>query len=69
MEKRLMMFLAGLFLSIGMAVAQTQVSGTVVSGDDGEPVIGASIKVVGTNTVQYPMQTGSSRFQHPLVRA
>ena len=62
MEKRLMMFLAGLFLSIGMAVAQTQVSGTVVSGDDGEPVIGASIKVVGTNT-------GSSRFQHPLVRA
>ena len=50
MEKRLMMFLAGLFLSIGMAVAQTQVSGTVVSGDDGEPVIGASIKVVGTNT-------------------
>ena len=50
MEKRLMMFLAGLFLSIGLAVAQTQVSGTVVSGADGEPVIGASIKVVGTNT-------------------
>ena len=63
MEKRLMMFLAGLFLSIGLAVAQTQVSGTVVSGDDGEPVIGASIRV------QYPMQTGSSRSQHPLVRA
>ena len=50
MEKRLMMFLVGLFLSVGMALAQTQVSGTVVSGEDGEPIIGASIKVVGTNT-------------------
>ncbi|WP_373273889.1 SusC/RagA family TonB-linked outer membrane protein [Segatella salivae] len=50
MEKRLMMFLVGLFLSVGMALAQTQVSGTVVSGEDGEPIIGASIKVLGTNT-------------------
>ena len=45
-----MMFLVGLFLSVGMALAQTQVSGTVVSGEDGEPIIGASIKVLGTNT-------------------
>lgn len=48
MEKRLFMFLAGLFLSIGMAVAQTQVTGTVVSGEDGEPIVGASVKVSGT---------------------
>ena len=50
MEKRLMTFIACLFLSIGMALAQTQVSGTVTSSEDGSPVIGASIKVVGTNT-------------------
>lgn len=50
MEKRLFMFLAGLFLSIGMAVAQTQVTGTVVSGEDGEPIVGASVKVSGTKT-------------------
>ena len=50
MEKRLFMFLAGLFLSIGMAVAQTQVTGTVVSGEDGEPIVGASGKVSGTKT-------------------
>ena len=50
MEKRLMTFIACLFLSLGMALAQTQVSGTVTSSDDGSPVVGASIKVAGTNT-------------------
>ena len=49
MEKRLMTLLMGLFLCIGGALAQTKVNGTVVSQDDGEPVIGASILVVGTN--------------------
>ena len=50
MEKRLMTFIACLFLSLGMALAQTQVSGNVTSSEDGSPVIGASIKVAGTNT-------------------
>ncbi len=50
MEKRLMTFIACLFLSLGMALAQTQVSGKVTSAEDGEPIIGASIKVEGTNT-------------------
>ena len=50
MEKRLMTFIACLFLSLGMALAQTQVSGKVTSSEDGSPVIGASIKVLGTNT-------------------
>lgn len=45
-----MVFLAGLFLSIGMALAQTQVTGTVTAAEDGAPIIGASIKVVGTKT-------------------
>ena len=45
-----MTFIACLFLSIGMALAQTQVSGTVTSSEDGSPVVGASIKVAGTNT-------------------
>nr|MBP7472004.1 SusC/RagA family TonB-linked outer membrane protein [Prevotella sp.] len=48
MEKRLMMFLACLFLSVGMALAQTQISGTVVSSEDGEPIVGASVLVAGT---------------------
>lgn len=48
MEKRLMMFLVSLFLSMGIATAQTQVSGTVISSEDNEPIIGASIIVQGS---------------------
>ena len=45
-----MMFFACLFLSIGMAMAQTHVSGIVTSSEDGDPVIGATVKVVGSQT-------------------
>lgn len=50
MKKRLTMMLACLFLSIGMALAQTTVKGFVVSSEDGEPVIGATVKVKGDKT-------------------
>jgi len=49
MVKKLTMILAGIFLSIGIATAQTQISGTVVDSGDGEPVIGATVMVVGAN--------------------
>ena len=49
MEKRLTMILACLFLSLGMALAQTTVTGTVVSHEDGQPVVGATVRVVGNN--------------------
>ncbi len=49
MEKKLLMFLAGLFLCVGTALAQTQIKGTVISSSDGEPVAGATIKEAGTN--------------------
>ena len=48
MEKRLTMLMVSLFLLIGGALAQTKVNGTVVSQDDGQPVVGASVLVVGT---------------------
>ena len=48
MEKRLTAFLVGLFLSLGVAIAQNKISGTVVSQDDGEPIIGATVKVAGS---------------------
>ena len=48
MEKRLMMFLAALFLCVGTALAQTEISGTVISSEDKQPVVGASILIVGT---------------------
>ena len=62
MEKRLSMLLACLFLSLGMALAQNTVSGTVVSADDGQPIIGATIRLVGTNLhISYPRQKASNR--------
>jgi TonB-linked SusC/RagA family outer membrane protein len=37
-------------MSMGLALAQTRtVSGVVISGDDGEPIIGASVSVKGKN--------------------
>lgn len=51
MKKRTLFFLTCLFLSIGMMWAQhSTVSGIVISEEDGEPVIGASVLVVGTQT-------------------
>ena len=50
MEKRLMTLAAGLAVSTSMAFAQTSISGTVVSNDDEEPIIGASIRIDGTKT-------------------
>ena len=49
MEKRLTMILASLFLCVGMAVAQTAVTGTVLSQEDGQPVVGATVRVEGSN--------------------
>lgn len=49
MEKRIKLLLACLFLFVGMAIAQTKVTGTVVSQENGEPVIGAAVKILGTN--------------------
>jgi len=50
MKKRLLMLLAGLFLSLGAVLAQNKITGTVVSQEDGEPIIGATIMVQGTKS-------------------
>ena len=50
MKKRLTMLMAGLFLCLGGVIAQTKVTGTVLSQDDGQPIIGAAVQVVGTKT-------------------
>ena len=45
-----MLFLTCLFVGIGLATAQTQkVTGVVISDEDGQPVIGATIRVAGTD--------------------
>ena len=48
MNKKLCMLLASSLLCTGTALAQMKVTGTVISESDGQPVIGASVKVNGT---------------------
>ena len=48
--KKLLSFIVTLVMSITMMMAQKQVTGSVVSAEDREPVIGASIVVKGTQT-------------------
>ncbi len=49
MKQKLTMTLACLFFLVGSALAQTKVTGVVTSSEDGQPVTGVSVKVVGTN--------------------
>lgn len=48
MQKRLMTLLACMVLAIGTVFAQRVVKGSVISQEDGQPIIGATVKVVGT---------------------
>ncbi len=50
MKRKLMLLLTCLFVGIGLVTAQTQkVTGVVISEEDGQPVVGASVLVSGTN--------------------
>ena len=64
MKKRLTMILAGLFLMIGMASAQTRVTGVVVD-EFNEPVMGATVKVVGSNATTLTDVDGNFSIQAP----
>lgn len=48
MRKKIMLLLMFLFVFLGVSMAQKKITGTVISTEDGEPVIGASVMVKGT---------------------
>ena len=50
MVKRIAVIMGGAIFGCGVAFAQTSVTGKVTSADDGEPVVGASVKIVGSKT-------------------
>ena len=64
MKKRLFLLFASLFMVMGVALAQTA-NGVVLSAEDGEPVIGASVKVVGTTLGVATDLNGSFSLQVP----
>ena len=47
MRKKITLILFGLFLSMGLAIAQNKITGTVFE-DNGEPCIGATVMIQGT---------------------
>jgi len=59
------MIIAALFLTIGMAVAQTTASGVVTSSEDGQPIIGATVRVTGTQLVTVTDENGRYSIQVP----
>ncbi len=60
MIKKLTMFFACLILSTGLAFAQTRVTGTVTSQEDGLPIVGATVQVVGSS--EGAVTDGSGKF-------
>jgi TonB-linked SusC/RagA family outer membrane protein len=50
MKKKIVLMLTCLLCVCSAAMAQTKVTGTVISASDNEPVIGASVVVTGTRT-------------------
>ena len=63
-----MLLLACLFVGIGLVTAQTQkVTGVVISEEDGQPVVGASVLVKGTTLGTITEDRKSTRLNssHP----
>ena len=66
MKRKFMLLLTCLFIGIGLVTAQvTKVTGTVISEEDGLPVVGASILVKGTAVGTVTDMDG--KFQLPNV--
>ena len=50
MKQKLILFLVYLFIGIGLVTAQNRkVTGVVVSSEDNQPIVGASVLVKGTS--------------------
>ena len=65
MVKKLILLLACLCMTFAAAMAQTTVRGTVVSEDDGMPVVGASVQIIGTNQGAVTDADGKFTLQVP----
>ena len=51
MKLKVMFLFACLFLSIGIAIAQSSnATGRVLSAEDNEPIVGATVQIEGTDT-------------------
>lgn len=64
--RRLTYLILCLSVSIGIVTAQSaKVTGTVISGEDGEPIIGASVMIPGTSVGTITLHDGSFTLDVP----
>lgn len=66
MKRRIATFLACLLFGVGLATAQSQVSGTIIGSEDGEPVIGAAVKDASGKTVAITDDSGRFTAKVPV---
>lgn len=67
MKRKLMLLLTCLFVGIGLSVAQTRVTGSVISSEDGEPIVGASVLVKGTTVGTITDMDGNFTLNAPTT--
>ena len=66
MKRRMLLLLTCCIIGIGMVMAQTsKVTGKVLSEEDGEAVIGATVMVKGTNIGTVVCRYGSTNRENP----
>ena len=65
MKKRLTMLMASLLLTVAGALAQTVVKGTVLSHEDGQPIVGAVVKIAGMKVGMLTDANGSFELNMP----
>ena len=66
MKRKLMLLMTCLFVGIGLVNAQiSKVTGTVISEEDGLPIVGASIVVKGTSTGTITDMDGKFTLENP----
>lgn len=65
MRKKVFLFFVCLFIGIGIASAQNSVVRGIVVGDDGEPLVGASVALPGTTTGAVTDVNGKFSFKAP----
>ena len=63
MKKLFFLLMTLLALTLSASAQNRTVKGIVISGDDEEPVVGASVTVVGTNWAQTQTSTENSSSQ------
>lgn len=68
MKRKITLLLVSLFLMVGTALAQKNVSGTVISSDDGQPIIGAAVKALGASVGTQTDIDGSSLLNYLQVK-